>query len=51
MSAPLHPAAVLYREARPFPALPACEHYAGSEKLIGKALALQQALGGWSGWP
>jgi citrate lyase subunit beta/citryl-CoA lyase len=41
----LHPAAVLYREARPFPALPACEHYAGSEKLIGKALALQQALG------
>ena len=45
MSAPLHPAAVLYREARPFPALPACEHYAGSEKLIGKALALQQALG------
>ena len=45
MSAALHPAAVLYREARPFPALPACEHYAGSEKLIGKALALQQALG------
>lgn len=45
MTAALHPAAVLYREARPFPALPACEHYAGSEKLIGKALALQQALG------
>ncbi len=45
MTAPLHPAAVLYREARPFPALPACEHFAGSERLIGKALALQQALG------
>lgn len=45
MTAALHPAAVLYREARPFPALPACEHYAGSEKLIVKALALQQALG------
>ena len=45
MTAALHPAAVLYREAKPFPALPACEHYAGSEKLIGKALALQQALG------
>jgi len=45
MAAPLHPSAVLYREAKPFPALPACEHYAGSEKLIGKALALQQALG------
>ncbi|MBZ0125033.1 MAG: CoA ester lyase, partial [Rhodocyclaceae bacterium] len=27
------------------PALPACEHYAGSEKLIGKGLALQQTLG------
>ena len=45
MTAALHPSAVLYREAKPFPVLPACEHYAGSEKLIGKALALQQALG------
>jgi citrate lyase subunit beta/citryl-CoA lyase len=45
VTAALHPAAALYREAKPFPALPACEHYAGSEKLIGKALALQQALG------
>jgi citrate lyase subunit beta/citryl-CoA lyase len=45
VTAALHPTAVLYREAKPFPALPACEHYAGSEKLIGKALALQQALG------
>ena len=45
MTAPLHPAAVLYREAKPFPVLPACEHFAGSERLIGKALALQQALG------
>ena len=45
MTAALHPSAVLYREARPFPALPACEHFAGSEKLIGKAFALQQALG------
>ena len=45
MNAALHPSDVLYREAKPFPALPACEHYAGSEKLIGKALTLQQALG------
>jgi citrate lyase subunit beta/citryl-CoA lyase len=45
VNAALHPAAVLYREAKPFPDLPACEHYAGSEQLIGKALALQQALG------
>ena len=44
MSAALHPAAVLYQEAKPFPALSACEHYAGSEKLIHKALQLQQDL-------
>lgn len=41
----LHPAAVLYRGGKPFPALAACEHYAGSEKLIAKALLLQQELG------
>jgi citrate lyase subunit beta/citryl-CoA lyase len=45
MQAALHPAAVLYRDTKPFPLLPACEHYAGSEKLIGKALALQRTLG------
>ena len=45
MNAALHPSTVLYREAKPFPSLPACEHYAGSEKLIGKALTLQQTLG------
>ena len=36
---------MLYAGGRPFPALAACEHYAGNEKLIGKALALQQSLG------
>ena len=41
----IHPAAVLYQGGKPFPALPACEHYAGSEKLIAKALLLQQELG------
>ncbi len=41
----LHPAAVLYRGGKPFPALAACEHYAGSEKLIAKALQLQSQLG------
>lgn len=41
----LHPAAVLYPGGKPFPALPACEHYAGSEKLINKALQIQQKLG------
>ena len=44
MSAPLHPAAVLYQGARPFPALAACEHFAGSEKNIHKALGLQSEL-------
>jgi citrate lyase subunit beta/citryl-CoA lyase len=32
---------VLYAGGRPFPALAACEHYAGSEKLLAKALDLQ----------
>lgn len=41
----LHPSEVLYAGGRPFPALAACEHYAGSEKLIGKALKLQAELG------
>ena len=41
----LHPAAVLYGGGKPFPALAACEHYAGSEKLIRKALELQHQMG------
>jgi len=41
---PLHPAAVLYQGARPFPALAACEHFAGSDKTIRKALHLQSEL-------
>ena len=45
MSAALHPATVLYPGGEPFPALAACEHYAGSEKLIVKAFALQAELG------
>ena len=44
MSLPLHPAAVLYQGAKPFPALAACEHYAGSEKNIRKALQLQAEM-------
>ncbi|MFZ5511866.1 MAG: HpcH/HpaI aldolase/citrate lyase family protein [Pseudomonadota bacterium] len=45
MTSALHPSSVLYRDSKPFPALPACEHYAGAEKLILKALQLQQQLG------
>lgn len=41
----LHPNAVLYRGEKHFPVLAACEHYAGSETLIRKALALQRELG------
>jgi citrate lyase subunit beta/citryl-CoA lyase len=44
VSLPLHPAAVLYHGAKPFPALAACEHFAGSEKNIRKALQLQSEL-------
>ena len=45
-AARLHPAAVLYPGAgKPFPALAACEHYAGSEKLIKKALQIQAEMG------
>jgi malate dehydrogenase len=40
----LHPADVLYAGGRPFPLLAACEHYAGSEKLLKKALQLQSEL-------
>jgi citrate lyase subunit beta/citryl-CoA lyase len=44
VSPPLHPAAVLYQGAKPFPVLAACEHYAGSEKTIRKALQIQSEL-------
>lgn len=40
-----HPAEVLFSGEKPFPALPAVDHYAGSEKLMRKALALQRSLG------
>ena len=45
MSAALHPADVLFAGEAPLPLLPAVDHYAGSEKLIVKALEIQQQLG------
>ena len=42
---PLHPDQVLFAGEKPFPALPAVDHYAGAEKLMLKALKLQQELG------
>jgi len=42
---PLHPKEALFKGEKPFPVIPACEHFAGSEKFILKALALQDELG------
>lgn len=41
----LHPADVLVAGGRVFPALAACEHYAGSEKLLIKSMEMQNRLG------
>jgi len=41
----VHPNDALFGGEKPFPLIPACEHFAGSEKLILKALALQSSIG------
>jgi citrate lyase subunit beta / citryl-CoA lyase len=41
----VHPNAALFKGEKPFPVIPSCEHFAGSEKLILKALELQDKLG------
>src|SRR6478609_257692 len=41
-----HPSRALFEGEKPFPIIPSCEHFAGSEKLIGKALEQQLKLGG-----
>lgn len=40
-----HPDHVLFQGEKPFPILPAVNHYAGSEKLMKKALSVQHELG------
>lgn len=40
-----HPKTVLFAGEKPFPIMPAVDHYAGSEKLMNKALQLQKELG------
>ncbi len=45
MSQAIHPNQALFGGEKPFPVIPSCEHFAGSEKLILKALALQDTLG------
>ncbi|MBI5660111.1 MAG: CoA ester lyase [Nitrosomonadales bacterium] len=40
----IHPSEVLYAGSRPFPQLAACEHFAGNEKLLKKALQIQDEI-------
>lgn len=41
----MHPSDILFQGMHQPVSLPACDHYAGSEKLMRKSLALQQQLG------
>ncbi len=41
----MHPNDALFGGEKPFPLISACEHFAGSEKLILKALSLQDSIG------
>lgn len=41
-----HPKEALFAGEKPFPIIPVCEHFAGSEKLITKALEMQNKMGG-----
>lgn len=41
----MHPSEVLFQGTRKPVSIPVCDHYAGSEKLMRKSIALQQELG------
>jgi citrate lyase subunit beta/citryl-CoA lyase len=41
----VHPSTALFAGEKPFPIIATCEHFAGSEKLILKALTLQDDIG------
>jgi citrate lyase subunit beta/citryl-CoA lyase len=43
---PRHPNQVLFEGEKPFPIIPTCEHFAGTEERITKALELQNRMGG-----
>lgn len=45
MAQAVHPSDALFSGEKPFPVIPTCEHFAGSEKLIVKALQLQDRIG------
>lgn len=41
----VHPNQALFAGEKPFPVIPSCEHFAGNEKMISKALGLQKEKG------
>ena len=41
----MHPNEALFESGKSLPIIASCEHFAGSEKLIGKALQMQEKLG------
>lgn len=43
---PRHPNEALFEGEKPFPIIPTCEHFAGTEERIGKAFELQAKMGG-----
>ncbi len=45
MNTLVHPNDALFKGEKAFPVIPSCEHFAGSEKLILKALQIQDELG------
>ena len=45
MSSMVHPNTALFNAEKQLPVIPSCEHFAGSEKLITKALELQDKFG------
>lgn len=45
MNAPVHPGSALFKGEQPFPIIPSCDHYAGSEKLMLRGLELQDSIG------
>ena len=45
MSTQVHPNEALFDAEKPFPVIPSCEHFAGSEKLMSKALEMQSKFG------
>ncbi|MCB1145792.1 MAG: CoA ester lyase, partial [Leptospiraceae bacterium] len=41
----VHPNDALFSGEKPFPVIPSCEHFAGNEKMILKALSFQEEKG------